>query len=201
MSDRLKEIIGDELYGKVSEALKAKNIKSSEVDLITNNFIPKTRFDEINLELKSNKEKVTSYEKQINETKKLLDGHEELKTNYETLNQKYKTDLELKDKEIGNITKISKVKESLVKEGAKHVDLLMKSINLDDITIEGDNVKGFTDVVKSLRTSYSDMFVSKMDDSKPPKGSSSTGSTDSTGSNVKDDDYGVFGQFLNAGKL
>jgi|WetSurMetagenome_2_1015567.scaffolds.fasta_scaffold15874_2 hypothetical protein len=202
MSDRVKEIIGEELYNQVTEKFKVKGIKTSEFDIITGNFIPKSRFDEVNSELKSNKEKVTSYEKQINDTKKLLDDNDEYKTKYSELDKKYKTDLELKDKEILNITKVTKVKEALSQNGGgKFVNLLMKEVNLDDITVDGNNLKGFSDVLKNLKTEYKDLFIEKNDSGKPPKPSGEGNNNNQGGQGGDDSKFGIFGQFINSDKL
>lgn len=183
MSERLKKLIGDELYGKVEEAAKSQNVKVKDIDIIPNNFVTVTRFNDVNGELKTSKEKITSYENQNKDVEKLLKGVNsenvgDLIGKFTSMSETHKTELEKKDKEIANISKASKVKEYLTKEGAKHTNLLMKSINLEDIKIDGDKLLGISDVVKTLKTDYKDMFIVKTDDGKPPKDTSGKGGND-----------------------
>jgi hypothetical protein len=187
MSERLKNLIGDELYSKIEEKIKDnKDVKLKDIDIISGNFVTKTRFDEINSENKTLKEKSTTYEKQLKETKKLLEGSEEFKTKYEELNTKYQDEISSKDKEILNIKKNTKIKDFLKENGAKYPELLMKDINIDSISYENDKLNGVTDVLKDLKGKYSDQFITKKDNSTPPKNNSN-----------KDDDGGSdkFGEF------
>jgi YesN/AraC family two-component response regulator len=157
MSERLKAKIGDELYNKILE----QGVKSTELDLV-DGWIPRARFNEISDKLKTTSEKVTSYEKQIQETTNLLKGSEELKGQYDSLQSKYTQELQMKDKEIANITKATAVREALIKEGGKHLDLLMKTVNLDNVTMTDGNINGLTDVVKELKKEYGDLFSEKV---------------------------------------
>lgn len=167
MSDKVKLKIGDELYTKILE----KGLKPDEFDIVNDgSWIPKARFNEVNEAKKLSDEKVTTYEKQLNETKDLLKGSEEFKEKYNALNQKYQTDLAAKDKAIADTSKRYLVEAALMKEGAKHSDLLLGKINLDNLTVEGSNVLGLSDVIKDLKTNYSDLFVEKQTKSNTNKG-------------------------------
>jgi hypothetical protein len=201
MSERIKKIIGADLYAKVEEAAKVAGIKVKDIDLIPNNFVTVTRFNEVNSELKTSKEKITSYENQNSEVEKLLKGVNsenvgDLIGKFTTMKDTHKTELDAKDKEIANISKSSKVKDYLNKEGAKHTDLLMKSINLDDIKIDGDKLLGISDVVKTLKTDYKDLFVVQKDDGKPPKdtGAGAGGAGGEGGKDKSEDD--IFSQLI-----
>jgi hypothetical protein len=154
MSERLKAKIGEELYSKILET----GIKENEFDLI-DGFIPRSRFNEVNEKLKATEGKITSYESQLNETKTLLKDSDDLKAKYSELENKYSNDLKLKDKEITNTTKKFMIENTLVKEGAKHTSLLIKEIDLDKLSIEGENILGLKEVVESLKTNYSDLFT------------------------------------------
>ena len=156
MSERIKQKLGDELYNQIIE----KGLKPNEFDLL-DGHIPRTRFNEINDKFKASNEKIATYEQQLLETKKLLDESAEYRTKYSTLEQKYSSDLASKDKELQDISKRFLVEQHLTKEGAKHTKLLMKEIDLDKLTIEGENVLGLTDTIKELKTNYSDLFISK----------------------------------------
>jgi len=150
----LEKMLGEELYSQVMAKVGDKKI-----DLL-DNYIPKSRFNEVNDKVKALIEKVTSYESQVEETTKLLKGNEEYKEKYSTLMESFKKELETKDKEIANIFKKNAVKEALTSEGGKHVELLMKDIDFEKLTIDGENkVVGLTEIVTNIKTSYSDLFI------------------------------------------
>jgi hypothetical protein len=197
MSERLKKLVGDELYGKIEEAAKAQNVKVKDIDVVANNFVPKNRFDEINEELKSTKGKIESYNTQLTNIETVLKGVNvenvgDLIGKYNTVKETHAQELSKKDLEINNIKKTSMVKEFLTKEGAKHTDLLIKSINFEDIKIDGDKLIGASDVVKNLKTEYKDLFVEKVASGTPPKNTDKDGTAGTGGTGEKD----IFDQLL-----
>jgi dsDNA-specific endonuclease/ATPase MutS2 len=201
MSDKVKLKIGDELYNKILE----KGLKPDEFDIVNDgSYIPKSRFNEVNEAKKLSDEKVTTYEKQLNETKDLLKGSEEFKSKYSELSKKYKDDLALKDKAIADTSKKYLVEAALMKEGAKHSDLLLGKINLDNLTVEGNNVLGLTDVMKELKTSYKDLFVEKVSKTKTNNKGDNAGSNpldfqniiDEAGNSGGDIDWGEYASKL-----
>lgn len=126
----------------------------------------KKKLDESEEKLKATSEKVTTFETQLEETKKLLgesekfkEESEEFKTKYSDLETKFNTELELKNKEIENVLKKSLVKENLVGAGAKHIDLLMHKINLDDVKIDNEKLFGFDTQLESIKSNYADLFT------------------------------------------
>lgn len=155
MSDALKGLLGDDLYNQV---LEKSGLKPNEFDILKN-YVPRSRLNEVTEIKKQLEGKVTDFESQLKETKKLVSENEDFKNKYSSLESKYNNDIGLKDQEIINITKRAKLENKLVAEGAKHVNLLLKEVNLDNIKIDGDNLIGFDDTLKSLRENYQDMFT------------------------------------------
>lgn len=150
---------------KILEKLKAdenyKNDIKVDDSIDEKNFITKSRFNEINDKYKAEAEKSKTLQKQVDETKTMLEGSEEYKTKYESLNEKYSNDIQLKDKEIANTSKRYLLDQKLRESGARHTRLLMKEIDLDKITVENDNLLGFDSTLESLKKDYSDMFEIK----------------------------------------
>lgn len=151
--DELLEILGEELYSKVKS-------------IIEKNTIPKSRFNEINQKLKSTEGKITAYESQIEEAKKLIDTSEDLKNKYITLENQYKNDLTIKDKEISNISKRYELESELSKLGAKHTTLLLKDVDFDNYDKEKN--------IKILKETYPDLFLDISKTSKTNTNSTST---------------------------
>ncbi len=179
------EMLGPELSKQVREKLELnadRKLLLSE----KNYFVPRTDLNDLKSKLESNEGKIKSYEKQIEETKTLLKGSDELKEQYGQLTAKYQEDLQKKDKEILNVRKTSLIKEALTQAGGKHLKLLMKEIDLDKITLDNDNLIGLNDTIDTLKKDYEDLFVTKQ-----PKGNGSGSSKKD-----KDDDNGPTNPFM-----
>jgi len=185
MSEKFKEKVGEEIYNKIIEA----GLKPEEFDLINDGaYIPRARLNEVTGKLKATEEKVTSHEKQLEETKKLLEGNDELKVKHEALNTKYLEDLASKDKEIINTSKKFLVEQHLRESGAKHTSLLMREIDLDSLSMDNDRLLGLDKATEKLKTDYSDLFVTK-ETKNNSKQSDDNGSGDNNGSGDDDDDW------------
>lgn len=187
MSERLKAKLGTELYQKILDA----GIKPTEVDLVEG-WIPKTRFNEVNDKVKGLEGKVTTYEKQLGDTKELLKNSEEYKTKYDELDVQYKADLALKDKEIVNTKKRFLGENQLVQAGAKHTKLLMSQIDWDKVSVEGDNLLGFNDYIDSFKKEFTDLFsVKGTKGTASGKGQTGTNTSgNDSNSNPEDIDWG-----------
>lgn len=173
---KLKEKLGTEKYKQFLELIKDTEIKENEVDLL-DGYIPRTRYNEISDKYKTSQETVETYKKQVEETKSLLnesekfkEESEQFKNKYSDLETKYNSEVELKNKEIENILKRSLVKERLIEKNAKYPDLLLKQINLDDVSIKDDKLFGFDDTLKSIEESYKEMFPSTENTGNPSGG-------------------------------
>jgi hypothetical protein len=172
----IKELLGEQLFNQVMSKLDGK-----ELIINDGSYVPRSRLNEVNGKATALQSKVESYEKQIQDTQALLKGSEELKGQYAQLQEKYKSDLSAKDKDIANIYKKSMVKEALIKEGAKHVDLLMAQVNLDSLSVDNGNLIGGQDVIGKLKTDYKDLFVqSKTEGTQSGDGNTNTGGTTGT---------------------
>lgn len=195
MSDRLKKLFGDDFYSEMEKKAKEGNVKIKDIDIIPNNYVPINRFNEVNNECKI-------YETQKKEVENLLksvnaENLNDVVNNFNKMIENHKLELEKKDLEIINNTKSTMIKEYLTNQGAKHTDLLMKSINLDDIKIDGNQLIGISDITKSLKESYKELFIEKTTNTnKPPK------NTDNNNNNNNNDSGNdIFSSLLNGGSL
>lgn len=152
----LKELLGEELFKQVNEKLGDKKLIVND-----GSYLPKSKFDEKNEEVKLLKEKVTSLEKTAKDTESMLKDNEDLKKKYESLQNDSKSQLEAKDKQISHITKRTALKSALQEKGARYPDLLIKEFDLDTIELEGESVKGFDKLLTPLAERYKDMFETK----------------------------------------
>lgn len=150
--DWLRDLIGEELYKQIEPKLKGQNI----INLKDGNYIPKSKFDEKNEELKLTKQQIEEYKNKNTDIEKLLKDNTEYKSKLDQLNSDFNAKLESKNKEIEMISKKSILSKKLKESGAIYEDLLMKSLNLDDIKLDGENLSNFN--IDEIKSKYPSMF-------------------------------------------
>lgn len=153
--DWLKDLIGEELYKQVEPKLKGQNI----INLKDGNYIPKSKFDEKNEELKLTKQQIEEYKNKNTDIEKLLKDNTEYKSKLDDLNKDFNLKLEAKNKEIETISKKSVLSKTLKENGAIYDDLLLKSLNLDEIKLDGEKLSNFD--IKNIKEKYPNMFEEK----------------------------------------
>ena len=173
MSDKIKTILGEDLYNEVKGKLGDKSFD------FLDGYIPKTRFDELNDKKKVSEGKLKDYEKQLEDTKALISESDEYKNKYASLETKFNETMAQKDIAMENVTKKFLIKESLVKSGAKHPELLIKEIDMTALQINDNKIVGISDVVNNLKTTYGDLFIET---------TNSSNNNDSTKQKKKEDD-------------
>lgn len=147
----LKELLGEELYNQVLPKLGDKKIIIND-----GSYIPIEKFNNKIEEVKLLKGKISDYESKNTDVEKLLKDNTDLKNSYQELSNKYNSDIQLKEKEIQTITKKSVLSKKLKEEGAVYEDLILQSLNMDSIEIDGENLKNFD--IKNIKEKYPQMF-------------------------------------------
>lgn len=168
-----KELLGEELYSQVKEKIGDKKIMVDD-----GNFIPKSRFDEVNSQKKELKEQVDNLNKNLNENNKALEKFklnaemsEELKKQLEEIQSKanntqkdFETKLTAKEQEWAereiNNRKSYAMREKLLVENAdpKYIDLLMGQVDLSKISENNGKFIGIDDVAKEIKTNFDKLF-------------------------------------------
>jgi hypothetical protein len=149
----LKEMLGNELY----EQVKSK-IGDKELIINDGNYIPKSKFNEKNEEVKLLRGKITDFETQNTKTKELLKGHDELKEAYGKLQKDYKTGLEAKDKELKNLFNKTLMTDFLKSKGATYPELLIKNIDMDKVNVYENKIMNGDEIIKPLQEQFKDLF-------------------------------------------
>lgn len=210
MSERIKQKIGEENYKKLKELL-GSNIDLKDIDIIPNNYVTKNRFDDVNTENNSNKQKITSFENKDKNIKKLLEGTnsdniENLVNSYKNLETGHKDEIKNiqknNDNEKNNLKKTYAIKDYLRDNGvtkSDNVNLLFNSIKLDDVKLDGDKLIGMTDVVDNMKKTYGSLFTKTKLDGKPPKDTDSGGNDDKDSGNGGNND--IFDTLLSGYEL
>lgn len=135
----------EEQAGKVLEGFKT--------------FIPKARFDEVNEAKKTAEELVKERDGQIEGLKTASGNIEELKGKIESLQsanveagEKYKA-------EIAGIKLMSAVDKALANAKAKNVKMVKALLNMESIKMDGENIIGLDDQIKTLKADPNSMFA------------------------------------------
>lgn len=160
--DKIKELLGEELFTQVAEKLGNTKLMVND-----GNMIPKVRFDEVNEAKKLYKEQADKLTTDFTDLQSKMESFKGLegldKTKYEEMVSKVselQTALNSKETEIGNITKSGLLKDALAKAQLKdgYYDLIKGQFNLDELEIKDGVIGGLDDKIKSMQGSYKDMF-------------------------------------------
>ena len=162
--DFLKEVLGNELFGKISEKLKSYNENPDNKDkqiklanITDGGFIPKQQHDSIVAENQTNARKLSEANALIEQLKKSAKGDEPLQTKI----SEYQTKAERLEKELKQTKINSAVKVGLMSEKAVDIDYLTYKLNEKGVALELDeqgNIKGWNDKISSLKTQFPSMF-------------------------------------------
>jgi len=159
--DKLKELLGEELFAKVKEKLGDKKIMIDD-----GNFIPKARFDEVNEQKNEYKKMVDERDKQLESLKEKAKGHDDLTaklTDLENQNKQTKEEYEAKMAELKKNTQIDLF---LSNQKAKNVKAVKALLDMDKVSLDGDNLIGIEEQLKTLKESDPYLFG----DAKPKVG-------------------------------
>ena len=144
------------------------------------NFIPKTRFDEVNEAKKNAEALVKERDKQLEDVKKATGDNEELKKQIETLQEQNKTTKAEYEAQIKRMQIDNAVSSALKDAGAKNsaaVRALLKDLEKAEIGEDG-SVKGLSEQIKAIKESDAYLFTSA--EAGKPTGATPAASTTGT---------------------
>lgn len=124
------------------------------------NYVPKTRFNEVNTELKQAKDQVKERDSQLETLKKSVGDSEELKKQIETLQNENKTKDEAHAAEIKQIKIDAAVDKALSDAKVKNLKAVKALLNLDKAELSDDGtVKGLDVQIKTLSEAEDSKFL------------------------------------------
>ncbi len=145
--DLMKLGLNDETAQKVADAI-SEEMKG---------YIPKNRFDEINESNKTLKAQIADRDKQLDELKKVdADG---LKAKIAELQENNKKAKESHDAQINEMRRDYAIESALREANAKNIKAVRALLNLEEITIDGENIKGIDKQIKALTESEDTKFL------------------------------------------
>lgn len=136
----------------------AKKVLEAHKEAIKDNYVPIARFNEINEEKKELKNQLDDRDKQLQELKVKAAGNEELTakiTELEELNNQTKEEYENK---IAALRKETAIELALKDEKAKNVKAVKALLDLEKVSLDGDNILGLEEQLKGLKESDPYLF-------------------------------------------
>lgn len=160
-----------ELLAMGLDAETAKKVIDNYKKSIDGNFIPKTRFDEVNEQLKTQKAETATLTTQIEDLKKFEGTAEELQQKIAEAQTQIETEKAEHQKEMDRVTKTNLAKEQILKEKkVPHVmDDVLGALDFDKLSVDNGNLIGLTEQLKGITESKPHWFKETApEDKKPP---------------------------------
>ena len=136
----------------------AKKVLKAYQDSLKDRYIPIERFNEVNEDKKELKTQIEDRDKQLKELKIKAAGNEELTTKItelETLNSQTKEEYEAK---ITALRKETSIELKLKDEKAKNIKAVKALLDLEKVSLDGDNLIGLDEQLKALKEKESYLF-------------------------------------------
>jgi len=150
-----------EIAEKASKSIKAEQGKE---------FVTKEQYNKKAGTISEFEDKIKELETKNTDLEAQSSKATEYKANYDasvTEFNNYKTGVETKE---ANSIKTSKLNEALKAKGfnEKIIPLLAKEFKLEEIELEGDNIKGFDEMSKGVVEGYKDFITTTSTEGNPP---------------------------------
>ena len=140
---------------------QADKVMQAHADSIKGKFIPKSRFDEVNEQLKDVKGQVIERDTQIASLKKFQGSADELKAKVTALQEANTKASEEYASKLASVQKTYAVR-SAIGTDAQDPDLLLKLIDMDSVSITGDGKAiGVSEQIDTLRKDRPYLFKAK----------------------------------------
>ncbi|MCT4686075.1 phage scaffolding protein [Vallitalea sp.] len=152
--DKLKELLGEELYNQLIAKLG-----DNKIAIVSDgNYIPKQKFDQLNDTKKQLEEDIKERDTQLKDLKAKAKGNEELETKITELQEANKTAKAEYDEKLAKQQRDFAISEALSVAGAKNKKAVMALLNLDVIKVDGSDLLGLKEQLEKLKESDGYLF-------------------------------------------
>ncbi|MDK2917291.1 MAG: hypothetical protein PWQ37_24 [Candidatus Petromonas sp.] len=146
-----------ELLEKLGLSEKYEDIKKG-VEQAYKDYIPKSRFDEVNEQKKEYKKMLEERDKQLKDLSEKAKGNEELQNKIKELEEANKKSADEYEKKIKEQAFNFALENSLRDNKAKNIKAVMALLDLDEIKQDGDKLLGLDTQLEKLRDSDPYLF-------------------------------------------
>lgn len=151
--DKLKKLLGEELFEQVTEKLGETKLMIDD-----GNFIPKARFDQVNGEKNEFKEQLSDRDNQLTELKKQVKDNQELTEKITELQEQNKKTAEDYEQKLTEQRFDFALDKALAKAGAKSTKAVKALLDLEKVKLDGENLIGLEDQVKMVQEEHDYLF-------------------------------------------
>ncbi|SMB95408.1 Phage minor structural protein GP20 [Desulfonispora thiosulfatigenes DSM 11270] len=154
---KLSEILGEH-FKQIPEDIKTKY---KDIDLVdSSDYVEKNKFDGINNQLSDLQIQIKERDKQLGELKIKAAGNEELTTKINELEKLNKTTKEEYETKIVALRKETSIELKLKDEKAKNLKAVKALLDLEKVSLDGENLIGLEEQLKTLKEQESYLFGS-----------------------------------------
>lgn len=151
--ENLKQLLGEELFSQVEAKLEGKKIMVDD-----GNFIPKSRFNEVNearkeldKKLKEKDEQLTEISKKYSENKDLASELEKLKNEKKEIVENYEAKIKANEFNYA-------LDGALTNAKCRNLKSVKANLDMDSIKLENGKLEGLDEQLKALKESDSYLF-------------------------------------------
>ena len=149
--DKLKELLGEELFEQVQGKLGEKH----KIDIVNDGrWIPKSKFDDINTEKNEYKEQIEGLNEELGKLKDKAKDNDDVTAKIEELKKEIKN----KEQEMEKIRRTNAIKFEVLKANPKDVKDILPHIDEEIVKIEDGKVTGLEEQLEKLKEEKSYLF-------------------------------------------
>lgn len=153
----LKQHLGEALYDEVADKLKDKSVKLA--DLSTGEYVAKKKFEDEQQKVKTLIGERDKLDESLQALQKL--NPEEMQKQIDTLTQQRDSQKADFENQIAHIKKGTKIKDEIMKANPYDASDIMALIDLDKISVEGEELVGFSEQMDAIKESKTYLFVNE----------------------------------------
>lgn len=151
----LKELLGEELFSKVTE-----KVEEHKIAVVSDgSWIPKEKFDSVNSEKNDYKKQLSDRDKQLEDLKGKAAGNEELTAEIERLKNENEQSRKEYENQLSKQTYDFALDRALIDAKAKNLKAVRALLNTEAISLDGDNLLGLTEQLEAVKESDPYLFA------------------------------------------
>lgn len=154
--EQIKKLLGDELYNQVVTKLEGKKLMVDD-----QNFVPKARLDEVITQRNSANDQITELTNRVSALKTEAGSLEELKSAIETSKTEIASLTDKHQQELQQLKLNNAVELALRDAKAKNAKAVLANIDMGKVSLDGENLLGFSEQVEGLKKTDAYLFEDK----------------------------------------
>ncbi|BDR72212.1 hypothetical protein K144316041_09200 [Clostridium tetani] len=153
---KLSEILGEH-FKQIPEDVQKKY---KDIDLVdSSNYVEKKELDTANETIKQYKKDIAKRDKDLVDLQSKVKDNEELNAEIENLKAANKKASEDYESKLNQITFETKLEKKLGEFKPKNLGILKKALDIEKMSLDGDNFLGLEDQIKNLKESDPYLFA------------------------------------------